>query len=190
MPRIAFIGGGNMAMAIVGGMIDSGRSSTDIVVVDPNETQRQSIANRYGVDVTDDPGVAIHDANIIVLAVEPQVFGICAPVDREDLLDAATAVSGSGPAYFFLMIEEMVRTGVALGLSPDDAKALTLQTALGAASMASNGSATPTELRRRVTSPGGTTHAAITSFEESGFGQAVENAMTACRDRALELGMG
>jgi pyrroline-5-carboxylate reductase len=78
MPRVAFIGGGNMAMAIVGGMIDSGRPSTDIVVVDPNETQRQSIANQYCIDVTDDPGVAINDANIIVLAVKPQAVEVVA----------------------------------------------------------------------------------------------------------------
>lgn len=119
-----------------------------------------------------------------------EAFGICVTVDREDLLDAVTALSGSGPAYYFLMIEEMIRAGVALGLSEAEAKALTLQTALGATSMAAQGDVEPEELRRRVTSPNGTTHAAVTAMRENGFGAVVERAMTACRDRAVELGKG
>ena len=89
-----------------------------------------------------------------------EAFGVCVTVECEELLDAVTAVSGSGPAYYFLMIEEMIRAGIALGLSPEDAKVLTLQTALGAATMASQGDA-PEDLRGRVTSPNGTTHAAV-----------------------------
>jgi pyrroline-5-carboxylate reductase len=118
-----------------------------------------------------------------------EAFGICVTVAREDLLDAVTAVSGSGPAYYFLMIEEMIRAGTALGLSPDEAKALTLQTALGAATMAVQGDA-PEDLRARVTSPNGTTHAAIVSLQGNGFGDVIEKAMIACRDRAVELGKG
>lgn len=115
-------------------------------------------------------------------------FGICVRVNDEPLLDAITAVSGSGPAYYFLMIEEMIKAGTALGLAEEDARALTLQTALGAATMAANGDVPPEELRLRVTSPNGTTHAAITSLQGNGFGQVISQAMTACRDRAVELG--
>ncbi len=210
MDKIAFIGGGNMASAIIGGMIASGWAPSRITVVDPNADQRDRLTAQHGVTTTDDVANAAA-ADIIVLAVKPQVitsvaeqlgadlsgklifsivagvsiatleglfgpvaiartmpntpallglgatglyvneraseaqrvaakgiieaFGICVAVEREDLLDAVTAVSGSGPAYYFLMIEEMIRAGTALGLRPEDAKALTLQTALGAATM-------------------------------------------------------
>ena len=87
------------------------------------------------------------------------------------------------------MIEEMIRAGITLGLTPEDAKALTLQTALGAATMAIQGDA-PEDLQARVTSPNGTTHAAIVSMQESGLGEVIARAMTACRDRAKELGTG
>lgn len=119
-----------------------------------------------------------------------EAIGIYVEVDREDLLDAITAVSGSGPAYFFLMIEEMIRAGTALGLRPVDAAALARQTALGASRMAATDDVPPEELRRRVTSPNGTTHAAISTFREGGFGDLVSAAMAACRDRAVELGVG
>lgn len=262
MENVAFIGGGNMASAIIGGMIASGWEPSRITVVDPNADQRDRLASEHGIHTTDDVADAAI-ADIIVLAVKPQViaavakqmeadlsgklilsiaagvtiasledlfgpvaiartmpntpallglgatglyvnehateaqriaateiikaFGICVTVEREDLLDAVTAVSGSGPAYYFLMIEEMIRAGTALGLSPEDAKALTLQTALGAATMANKGDA-PEVLRARVTSPNGTTHAAIVSMQENGFGDVIAKAMTACRDRAVELG--
>ncbi|SMX26362.1 Pyrroline-5-carboxylate reductase [Pelagimonas phthalicica] len=262
MDKIAFIGGGNMASAIIGGMIASGWAPSRITVVDPNADQRDRLAEQHGVHTTDDVAKAAA-ADIIVLAVKPQViaavakqmdadlsgklilsiaagvtiasleglfgpvaiartmpntpallglgatglyvnqhttearcatakaiieaFGICVTVEREDLLDAVTAVSGSGPAYYFLMIEEMIRAGTALGLTPEDAKALTLQTALGAATMATKGDE-PQDLRARVTSPNGTTHAAIVAMQENGFGDVIAKAMTACRDRAVELG--
>ena len=264
MDKIAFIGGGNMASAIIGGLISSGWTPSRITVVDPNADQRDRLAEQHGVHTTDDVAKAAA-ANIIVLAVKPQViaavaqqmdadlsgklilsiaagvtiaslegffgpvaiartmpntpallglgatglyvndhtteaqcaaakaiieaFGICVTVEREDLLDVVTAVSGSGPAYYFLMLEEMIRAGTALGLRPADAKALTLQTALGAATMATKGDA-PEVLRARVTSPNGTTHAAIVSMQENGFGDVIAKAMTACRDRAIELGKG
>lgn len=262
MDKIAFIGGGNMAAAIIGGVIASGREPLWITVVDPNADQRERLASEHNVRTTDDVADAT-DADIIVLAVKPQVipavakqmdadlsgklilsiaagvtlanlenlfgpvavarampntpallglgatglyvnsyasetqhraakdiieaFGICVTLEREDLLDAVTAVSGSGPAYYFLMIEEMIRAGTALGLAPKDAKALTLQTALGAATMAAQGDA-PENLRAHVTSPNGTTHAAIVSMQDNGFGEVVAKAMTTCRDRAVELG--
>jgi pyrroline-5-carboxylate reductase len=262
MDTIAFIGGGNMAAAILGGLIARGWEPSQITVVDPNADQRDRLASEHGVHTTDDVANAAA-ADIIVLSVKPQVvsavakqiqadltgklilsiaagvtiasleclfgpvaiartmpntpallglgatglyvnnhatgahraaakaiieaFGICVTVESEDLLDAVTAVSGSGPAYYFLMIEEMIRAGTTLGLTPEDAKALTLQTALGAATMATQGDA-PEELRARVTSPNGTTHAAIVSMQENGFGGVIAKAMTACRDRAVELG--
>ncbi len=264
MDKIGFIGGGNMASAIIGGLVASGWEPSRITVADPNADQRHRLTSEHGVQTTDDVAGA-SAADIIVLAVKPQVisavakqmdadlsgklilsiaagvtiatleglfgpiaiartmpntpallglgatglfanahtteaqrlaaqaiieaFGICVSVEREDLLDAVTAVSGSGPAYYFLMIEEMIRAGTALGLRPEDARALTLQTALGAATMVTQGDA-PEGLRARVTSPNGTTHAAIVSMQENGFGDVIAKAMTACRDRAVELGKG
>ena len=108
-------------------------------------------------------------------------------VDREDLLDAVTAVSGSGPAYFFLLMECMQNAGEQLGLDADTARRLSLQTALGAARMATGGGDDPATLRNRVTSPGGTTEAAINCFQNNGFEQLVTRALTAARDRATEL---
>ncbi|MDJ0640263.1 MAG: pyrroline-5-carboxylate reductase [Paracoccaceae bacterium] len=265
MAKITFIGGGNMASAIIGGLIADGMNPTEITVVEPNATQRAHLAETLGAVVTDDAKAACREAAIVVLAVKPQIvpavaeqvthlsgkllisiaagvtvetlealfgdisivrtmpntpallglgatglyanerttqrelaeaekivnaFGISVTVEREELLDAVTAVSGSGPAYFFLLIEEMIRAGKALGLTEEEATALTLQTALGAASMAAKGDVEPQELRRRVTSPNGTTHAAIMAFQDSGFGDLVQAAVTAARDRAIELGKG
>lgn len=264
MGGIAFIGGGNMATAILGGLIAKGMAADQITVVDPGAEQRAHLQTGYRVRVTDDAREGCAEADTIVLAVKPQVitqvagqlsgtldgkllisiaagvpvarlealfgprsivrampntpallglgatgifanahvddgqrarardiveaFGLCIDLAREDLLDAVTAVSGSGPAYVYLLVEEMTRSGVTLGLTPEDAATLAVQTALGAATMAAAGDATPEELRRRVTSPGGTTHAAITSMQDNGFGDVIAKAMTACRDRAVELG--
>lgn len=228
MDKIAFIGGGNMASAIIGGMIASGWAPSRITVVDPNADQRDRLASEHGVHTTDN--VASAAAGVTIASLEDlfghvaiartmpktpallglgatglfvnestteaqlaaakaiiEAFGICVTVAREDLLDAVTAVSGSGPAYYFLMIEEMIRAGTALGLTSEDAKALTLQTALGAATMATKRDA-PEVLRARVTSPNGTTHAAIVSMQKNGFGDVIAKAMIACRDRAVELG--
>ena len=109
-------------------------------------------------------------------------------VDDEGLLDAVTAVSGSGPAYYFLLMEHMIGTGIRLGLTASQARALTLQTALGAARMALEAGRTPEELRVSVTSPGGTTERALDLFREGGFGELVERAVTGARDRSRELG--
>ena len=260
--KITFIGGGNMASAIIGGLVASGRAGSCITVIDPNPKKLVRLEGDHGVNVSADFSDAAA-ADIIVLAVKPQfiadvafqltvelsgkliisiaagvttatlerlfgpiaiartmpntpallrlgatglylndrttdvqraeaeaiieAFGICVTVAREDFLDAVAAVSGSGPAYYFLMIEEMIRAGTTLGLAPEDAKALTLQTALGAATMAAQGDP-PEELRARVTSPNGTTHAAIVSMQENGFGELITKAMGVCCDRAEELG--
>jgi pyrroline-5-carboxylate reductase len=107
----------------------------------------------------------------------------------EDQIDAVTAVSGSGPAYFFYLVEQMIRAGVELGLTPEQAHRLATRTALGAAKMLTHGTEAPQELRRKVTSPGGTTQAAITHMESAGVGVAIVDALKAADRRSKELGM-
>jgi len=111
-------------------------------------------------------------------------------VEKEELIDAVTAVSGSGPAYFFLLMEEMIKAGIKLGLSEDVAKELVLQTAKGAAILAGKADENkegPAELRKKVTSPGGTTEAALRVFAEDQFNELVSNALKAACDRSKEL---
>lgn len=114
--------------------------------------------------------------------------GITAWVEDESLLDAVTAVSGSGPAYYFFLMELMERIGVELGLSPETARSLVLQTALGAARMANETVDPPETLRRKVTSPGGTTEAALKRLSAGDFEAALRQALEAARDRAVALG--
>ncbi|OQY06095.1 MAG: pyrroline-5-carboxylate reductase [Planctomycetales bacterium 4572_13] len=111
-------------------------------------------------------------------------------VDNEDLIDAVTAVSGSGPAYYFLLMEEMIKAGIELGLTEETAKTLVLQTAKGAALLAESAQEKgegPAVLRQKVTSPGGTTEAALKVMNESGFERIVLKALTAARNRGKEL---
>jgi len=108
-------------------------------------------------------------------------------VEDEALLDVVTALSGSGPAYFFLLMETLEKTAVELGLTPAQARALTLQTALGAARMALAGNSDPAGLRRQVTSPGGTTEAALQVLERTGVARAFRDAVRAASQRAAEL---
>jgi pyrroline-5-carboxylate reductase len=108
-------------------------------------------------------------------------------VEEEQLLEAVTAVSGSGPAYFFAFMEAMIAKGEELGLSHDQATALTLRTALGAATLAEEQNIAIDVLRRQVTSPGGTTEQALASFSASGLNTVVADAMQACFDRALTM---
>lgn len=124
------------------------------------------------------------------LAVARRIFASAAEVIelREELIDAVTAVSGSGPAYFFFLVEQMVKAGVELGLTPEQAHKLASQTALGAATMLTTSTDSPAELRRKVTSPGGTTHAAITKMEAGNFPQVVVDAVKAAAIRSRELG--
>ncbi|MGV3593503.1 MAG: pyrroline-5-carboxylate reductase [Gammaproteobacteria bacterium] len=119
-----------------------------------------------------------------------QAVGIVCWLDSEEQIDAVTAVSGSGPAYFFLMIEAMQAAGTRLGLPADIAKALTLQTAFGAAKLALNSDVDAAELRRRVTSPNGTTEAAIRQFESDSFRDIVERALGKAAARSRELAAG
>jgi pyrroline-5-carboxylate reductase len=108
---------------------------------------------------------------------------------REDQIDAVTAVSGSGPAYFFFLVEQMIAAGIRLGLSPEAAHLLATKTAMGAAKMLTTSTDTPQELRRKVTSPGGTTNAAISTMESLQLSSIILQAMQACADRSKELGL-
>ena len=116
-----------------------------------------------------------------------EAVGIATWCDTEEGIDQVTAVSGSGPAYFFLMMEKMIESAQALGMSPEAARELTIQTAKGAAEMAAQTGIEPAQLRKNVTSPGGTTEQAINSFEQDQLGEVVLRAMTACKNRAAEM---
>jgi pyrroline-5-carboxylate reductase len=266
-PRIAFIGGGNMAASLIGGLRAQGIPATSICASDPGADKRAELQSTHGIETFADNGQALVGADVIVLAVKPQVMqavcrdlaghlqanqlivsiaaGIncaslqqwlgaqtpraivrCMPntpsllrqgvsglfanaqvserqkqqaeqllsavglalwLEQEALIDAVTAVSGSGPAYFFLMIEAMTAAGEQLGLPRDTAAQLTLHTALGAARMACESDVEAAELRRRVSSPNGTTEAAIKAFQAGGFEALVQQAMNAAAQRSAEL---
>ncbi|WP_434673029.1 pyrroline-5-carboxylate reductase [Pseudomonas sp. R1-15] len=262
--RIAFIGAGNMAASLIGGLRAKGLDASMIRASDPGEETRKRVSAEHGVETFADNAQAIEGVDVIVLAVKPQAMksvcealrphlkphqlvvsiaaGItcasmnnwlgaqpivrCMPntpallrqgvsglfataqvsaeqrqqaeqllsavglalwLDTEQQLDAVTAVSGSGPAYFFLLIEAMTAAGEKLGLSREIAVQLTLQTALGAAHMAVSSDVDAAELRRRVTSPAGTTEAAIKSFQAGGFEALVEKALGAAAHRSAEM---
>jgi len=264
-PKIAFIGAGNMAKAIIGGLISEGFSPENLSASGPRMEYLNKIADEFGINVNTDNAAVSAQADVIVLAVKPQmlkevVLGLagsldhklliislaagittdsianwlaadhaivrCMPntpsqvrvgasglfankhvsetqksyanailgavgivqwVDDEALINPVTAVSGSGPAYFFLMMEAMIDAGVELGLSRESARELTLQTALGAAILAKQSDVDVAELRRRVTSPKGTTEQAINSFENDQIRAIFARAMQACSNRAVEL---
>jgi len=265
-PKLAFIGAGNMASSIIGGLVGKGYSPRAIIASDPHEGTLERLKAVAPVRVTSDNHKAIADADVVILAVKPQVMkdvlqpiaaalresrpliisiaagieirsietwlgdelpivrcmpntpalvqtgatglfantavsdaqrtqadtilravGIALWVSSEAEIDAVTAVSGSGPAYFFLVMEAMQAAGEKLGLSADVAKQLTLQTALGAAQMAIASDVDTAELRRRVTSPNGTTERAIAAFEKGGLRDLFQKALTDCRDRSIEL---
>lgn len=116
-----------------------------------------------------------------------RAVGICLWVANESDLDAVTAVSGSGPAYFFLMMEAMEKAALEMGLDEHTARLLVQQTALGAAKIALESAESPTQLRERVTSPGGTTQKAIETFQQNGFTELVAKALTAAKDRSIEM---
>jgi len=106
----------------------------------------------------------------------------------EELIDAVTGVSGSGPAYLFYFVEVLSRAGVKAGLSPEQAEFLARKTVIGAAKLMEETGLSPEELRGKVTSPGGTTEAALKTFERLGFEEIMEKAVLAARDRAREMG--
>lgn len=138
---------------------------------------------------------ALYSANAATesIALAVKLFGAVGKavvVDREELIDAVTAVSGSGPAYFFLLMEEMIKAGQQLGLSKDIAEQLVLQTAYGASVLAKQAydrGESPADLRRKVTSPRGTTEAAIAVFQKHNFGETIAAALGCAMQRSIEL---
>ena len=264
--RIAFIGGGNMARSLVGGLVERGCKPGRITVSEPNPEQRALLAKRAPVRMSFDGLAAARDADVLVFAVKPQILraaakevgevvqtrrplvisvaagittgdldrwlgggqaivrvmpntpallgagaaglyatpkvdqrqrataqalmeavGLVRWIEDESLMDAVTALSGSGPAYFFLLMECMEAAAIELGLPPETARALTLQTASGAARMAQESGEAPTTLRKQVTSPNGTTAAALGAFDDGGFAALVRKALVAARDRGRQL---
>lgn len=263
-PKLAFIGAGNMARSIIGGLLQEAYPPERISASDTNPESLAQMETDFGISTGDNHRVA-RTSEVVVLAVKPQVMGDvardlspalnhkpllisiaagihstslsrwlgedqalvrCMPntpslvktgacglyanahtsaqqkaiaerimsavglalwLDDEAQLDSVTAVSGSGPAYFFLVMEAMIDAGTGLGLSRESATQLTLQTALGAAQLAHQSDVSVAELRRRVMSPGGTTEAAIHSFEQDQLRDIFSRAMTACARRSASL---
>jgi pyrroline-5-carboxylate reductase len=265
-PTICFIGGGNMARSLIGGLIQRGTPAAHLTVSEPVFELADALHRDFSVLVGSDNAAMAKSASIWVFAVKPQVMktvcqhlaslaqekkplivsiaagisadqlnqwldgnlavvrtmpntpallgagatglyansnvketdmqavenlmqaaGITVRIENESLMDAVTAVSGSGPAYVFLLAEAMQAAGIAQGLSADAARALTNQTLLGAARMLTE-TDTPAEvLRQRVTSPGGTTQAAIESFEAQNFRGIVNAAIDAATKRGRAL---
>jgi pyrroline-5-carboxylate reductase len=266
---VAFIGGGNMARSLIGGLVARGHAAEAIRVAEPVADLREALERDFGVRTFERAEQAADGATCWVIAVKPQVMrAVCqslasiaqaqAPLavsvaagittaqlqrwlgdgagrlpvvrampntpallgvgvtglfanaavdatqrdaaarlleaagptvwlDDEARMDAVTAVSGSGPAYVFLLAEAMQQAGVAQGLPPETARALVQQTLLGAATMLVQLEEPADVLRRRVTSPGGTTQAAIETFEAGGFRDLVDRAIAAATQRGREL---
>jgi len=266
-PSIAFIGGGNMASSLVGGLVADGYPTASLRVAEPDEARRNRLSARFGVHVTADNQEAARHADIVLFAVKPQILadvarglaatvreanplvisvaagvregdlarwlggeraivrvmpntpallgagasalyanahvgaearsraesilravGLTVWIEDERLMDTVTALSGSGPAYFFLFMECLEEAAHRFGMPRDTARLLTLQTAFGAAKMAFESEDDPATLRANVTSPGGTTERAIEAFRHGGLEQLVHHAVRAARDRSAELG--
>ncbi len=264
--KIGFIGGGNMARSLLSGLIASGHAPQLLWVSDINQDTLAALSGELKVNTASDNHALLEVAEVLVLAVKPQMMeavarqvaplltkrhplvisiaagvsqtslsdwlgastaivrcmpntpalvrtgatalhansnvnavqrdlaenimravGLALWVDDEGQLDAVTAVSGSGPAYFFLLMEAMENTAITLGLPADTARLLVLQTALGAAKIALEAPESPEQLRQRVTSPGGTTEQAIMAFQQGGFAELVGAALAAARDRSIAL---
>lgn len=263
---IAFIGGGNMARSLIGGLLQGGYQPQHIRVCDPDPQQQHRIESQFGIAVADKSDRVIKGADCVVLAVKPQVLpAICSELGKsvqkssplfvsiaagvriasiarwlgkeyaiircmpntpaliqagatalyanaqtnesqrsfaesilravgvilwlgdEDLLDAVTALSGSGPAYLFLVVEALQNAGEKLGLEPRHSQLLAMQTVFGASKMALEANESVAELRERVTSKGGTTEQALASFYRDDLPGVFIRAMTAARDRSVEL---
>ncbi|RMJ22271.1 pyrroline-5-carboxylate reductase [Aspergillus sp. HF37] len=271
--KLAFIGGGNMASAIIKGLVAQDINKQNITVSEPWDVNRNKLAAE-GLRTTTANVEAGAQADLVVIAVKPQVAqsvcgelgaawsqraqlpvvvsiaagvtlgslrewsrtsdgrsahvvrvmpntpallgegasGIYASddvtadekelvnsllgsvskatewVDKEELLDVVTGLSGSGPAYFFAMVEHLVSSATALGLPQEQAARLATQTCLGAGKMLVESSDSPSQLRQNVTSPNGTTHAALQTFESKGFREIVDSSVRAATSRAAELG--
>ena len=263
--NVVFIGGGNMADALIGGLLASGFNVNQLRAVDVNGDARRRLADKHRIACFDTPQKASRAGDVIVFAVKPQqmqeaarfsglkpnanlVISIAAGITLgslarwlgghaklvrampntpaligagvtglyaqpgvseaerkqaetilaavgptvwirdEPLMDAVTAVSGSGPAYVFWFIEQLASAGESLGLPAEDAKKLALETVLGSAKLAAQSADSPAVLRERVTSKGGTTEAALKAFEEQKLAERFMRAIEAARDRGAELG--
>jgi pyrroline-5-carboxylate reductase len=262
--NIAFIGGGNMAHAMLSGLRDGGFAAQALQVLEPDAGKGAQLARQFGIAAHTAAGEWLRAAEVVVLAVKPQqmreavdavsgwlsaplVLSIAAGVrgrtlarwlgherivrampntpaliragitgaaalagvtpaqreaaDRvlrsigtvlwledEAMLDAVTAVSGSGPAYVFTFIEALQDAALTLGFSADEARQLALQTFVGAARLACESGEPVATLRERVTSKGGTTAAALARLEAAGVRQQIIEAVRAALDRAIELG--
>lgn len=263
---ISFIGAGNMASAIIGGMLDNGYQAGNIWVSAPDDSHLQALRDRFGVSVTTDNRHCAQQADMVVLAVKPQVMAeVCrdiAPVvqntrpllvsiaaglasdtldgwlggglplvrvmpntpslvgkgaaglfanaavtaeqktmvqsvfesigsalwvEDEEQLHGVTALSGSGPAYFFLMLEALEAAATEAGIAPETARELAIQTMAGAAEMAARSEHDPAQLKRNVMSPGGTTERAINTFEDGGMRDLVQKAYNAAFERSQEM---
>ncbi len=266
MTRLAFVGGGNMARSLIGGLLKTGVAAAAIRVAEPGAEAREALGRDFGVACYAENRLAVAEAEIVVLAVKPQIMpalqaelreplqrsrpllisiaagvridqlerwfghtlpvvrcmpntpaligagatGLCAngrvgPAQRaqaqhvldatgltrwiedEAQMDTVTALSGSGPAYFFALVEALEAAAVAQGLPRDTARALAAQTCLGAGRMLAESGEDPAELRRRVTSPNGTTQAALESFRDDGLAGLVARAVAAATRRGAEL---
>ena len=264
--HIAFIGGGHMSSALVGGLRARGAAAQHITVSDPVPAQRDRLQFDFGVRVTADNAEAVREADLVVLAVKPQqmadaargiagelarrpriVVSVAAGIrlgnlrewlgagvplvrtmpnrpaligagitaayagpdvgpeqraaveevlsaagalvwlEAESQMDAVTALSGSGPAYFFLLIESLEDAGVALGLPRATARRLAVHTALGSGRMAAESADPPATLREQVTSRGGTTAAALAVLEGNGLRATFAAALAAAARRSTEL---
>ncbi len=261
--KLAFIGGGNMARSLVGGLIAKGMAPANITVSDPLPTQLESLQQQYKVNVIENNHSAVRDAEIVVLAVKPQelphiaqelspallrkpliisvaagirasdleqwlrlpvvrampnrpalngcgMTGMYAPVtinaaqralalqimsavgkaiwvESETLIDAVTAVSGSGPAYFFLLMELLETAGIEQGLPADVARTLAIETAYGSGYMARELMESPATLRTQVTSKGGTTEAALKVFAARDLKSIVSEAVKVATSRSAEM---
>ena len=261
---IAFIGGGNMASAIIHGLRSGNVPAPALLVVEPFEAARAKLLSDFGLGAMESAGPVLAAADMVVWAVKPQSFkeaaaqcaaytgsalhlsvaagitsdsiarwlgtervvrampntpaligkgisglfaraGVGAQeralveavlrstgdflwMDTEAQLDAVTALSGSGPAYVFYFLEAMRSAGVTMGLRAEQAHQLAVATFVGASELARSARETPEVLRQRVTSRGGTTHAAISAMEDAGVKQLFERAMLAARDRAEVMG--
>lgn len=268
--RIGFIGGGAMATALAGGLIEAGVSCDQIRVAEPDPDRRKTVAAQLGVEAVSDNTSAVAEADVVVVAVKPDVVAIAlasaggpeaAPstplwisiaagatlarlaaslpegarivrampntpalvgagvtaicpnasahvedlataralfdsvgqtwvAPNEALLDPVTGLSGSGPAYVFLLMESLIEAGLAVGLPAEAARQLTLQTVLGAARLALETGRDPADLRVQVTSPGGTTQAALERLGAGGFRELVIDAVRVATERSRELAAG
>lgn len=184
---VALAGGGLLCISIMAGIREGlirrwlGGSSP-VVRAMPN-TPAMIQSGAIGLYAASDVAAADRDLAETIL----RAGGVIQWVEREDLMDVITALSGSGPAYYFALMESMERAGVELGLDAQTARLLTIQTALGAARLAMESDDPPQTLRERVTSPGGTTERALGVLADGGFDELVQRAIAGARERSIEL---